>query len=103
MAPVENPYLLVAGTLIGLLVIGGAVWYVNKLFAGEIQQSLTKIIVLILVALSVLWIVDKLVFIHRNLLTPEQSNSLFDLIKSLTLLVFGYYFGTKQKEKDGSV
>ncbi len=102
MQPIENPYLLILGSLIGLFVIGGAVRYVNKFFAGEIQQSLTKVIVLILVALSVLWIIDKLLFVNRNLLTPEQSNSLFDLIKSLTLLVFGYYFGTKQKESEKS-
>jgi len=96
--PIENPILLFIGTLIGIFAIGGSVWYVNKLFEGEIQHSLTKTIVLILVALSALWIVDKLVFIHRNLLTPEQSNALFELIKSLALLVFGYYFGTKNKE-----
>ncbi len=100
MQPIENPYLLIAASLIGILMIGGSIFFVNKLFAGEIQQSLTKIIVLILVSLSVLWIIDKLLFIHRNLLTPEQSNSLFDLIKSLTLLVFGYYFGTKNKKDE---
>jgi len=97
--PITNPYLLTIGILIGLFVIGYSVKYVNGLFEGEIQHSLTKIIVLILVALSVLWIVDKLIFLHRNLLTPEQSNALFELIKSLTLLVFGYYFGTKQEKQ----
>ena len=98
MQPITNPFIIAIGSLVGLFSIGYAVWYINKIFAGEIQQSLTKIIVLILVALSMLWIVDKILFVNRNLLTPEQSNSLFDLIKSLALLVFGYYFGTKNKD-----
>jgi hypothetical protein len=30
-----------------------------------------------------------------NLLNDEQNNQLFDLIKTLVLMVFAYYFGSK--------
>ena len=102
MTPTNNPYLLTIGILIGLFVIGAATYYVNKLFIGEMQSALTKVVVLILVAFSALWICDKLVFLNRNLLQPEQSKDLFDLIKGLILLVFGVHFGTKKEKENGS-
>ncbi len=102
MQPIENPYLLIIGIFLGLGVIGSAIYYVNKLFIGEMQSALTKVVVLILVAFSALWCVDKLVFMNRNLLTPEVSKDLFDLIKGLILLVFGVHFGTQKKESEKS-
>ena len=99
MTPTNNPYLLTIGILIGLTVIGLSIYYVNKLFIGEMQSALTKVVVLILVSFSALWLIDKIVFLNRNLLTAEVSKDLFDLIKGLILLVFGVHFGTK-KEKE---
>ena len=40
-------------------------------------------------------IVDKLVSFHTPLLTEEMSNSLFELIKNIVLVVFGYQFNDK--------
>lgn len=97
--PTDNPYLIILGVFIGLFVIGGALRYVNKMFNAPMQDWLTRVIVLVLVALTCLWIVDKLVFVNRNLLTPEQSDQLFDLMKGLILLIFGVYFGTKKSQE----
>jgi hypothetical protein len=41
-------------------------------------------------------VVDKVIAFKTPLLSPEQNNSLFDLIKTLTLMIFSYYFGTQK-------
>jgi hypothetical protein len=47
------------------------------------------------------FIVDKVIAFKINLLNDEQNNQLFDLIKTLVLMVFAYYFGSKTvKEKE---
>ncbi len=102
MHPTENITIIIIGILIGLGVIGSSIYFVHKLFIGEMQSALTKVVVLILVAFAALFITDKLVFMNRNLLTPEVSKDLFDLIKGLILLVFGVHFGTQKKESEKS-
>jgi hypothetical protein len=46
-----------------------------------------------------LFIVDKVIAFKIKLLPEEQNNQLFDLIKTLVLMIFSYYFGTKNAEK----
>jgi hypothetical protein len=46
------------------------------------------------------FIVDKVIAFKIKLLTDEMSNQLFDLIKTLTLMIFSYYFGTQKKGED---
>lgn len=96
----SNQYIIIFAILVGLLFVCGTVYFVNKLFIGKIQDTLTKVVVLILASFSALWVVDKLVFPTRNLLQPEVSKELFDMIKGLIILVFGVHFGTKKNEKE---
>jgi hypothetical protein len=42
------------------------------------------------------FIVDKVIAFKLQLLTPEMNRQLFDLIKTLTLMIFSYYFGTQK-------
>ena len=40
--------------------------------------------------------VDKVVAWQVKLLSVEQNENLFDLIRTLILMIFSYYFGTKE-------
>jgi cytochrome bd-type quinol oxidase subunit 2 len=87
--------LMVFGVLLGLLFIGGSVYYVNKMFGDNTQEILVRFILLIFTALVALFIVDKVIAFKIKLLSDEQNRQLFDLIKTLVLMIFSYYFGTK--------
>ena len=91
--------IMVCGILLGLFVIGGAVYYVNKMFADNTQEILVRFILLIFTSLVALFIVDKVIAWQVKLLSDEQNGQLFDLIKTLVLMIFSYYFGT-QKSSD---
>jgi hypothetical protein len=47
-------------------------------------------------ALVALFIVDKVVAFKIKLLSDEINHQMFDLIKTLILMIFSYYFGTKK-------
>jgi hypothetical protein len=96
----SNVYIVVFGVLISLSFIIGALYFVNKLFANDTQEILVRFILLIFTALVALFIVDKVVAFKIKLLTDENNNQLFDLIKTLVLMIFSYYFGTKKINKD---
>ena len=88
--------IIVCGILLGLFVIGGAVYYVNKMFADNTLEILVRFILLIFTSLVALFIVDKVIAWQVKLLSDEQNGQLFDLIKTLVLMIFSYYFGTKE-------
>jgi cytochrome bd-type quinol oxidase subunit 2 len=92
--------LMVFGVLLGLLFIGGSVYYVNKMFVDNTQEILVRFILLIFTALVALFIVDKVIAFKIKLLSDEQNRQLFDLIKTLVLMIFSYYFGTKETNGD---
>jgi hypothetical protein len=89
---------MVAGILIGLGFISGSVYWVNNMFAKNTKDVLVRFVLVIFTALTALFIVDKTVAFRVQLLTPELSSQLFELIKTLTLMIFSYYFGTKNTE-----
>jgi hypothetical protein len=88
--------IMVCGILLGLFVIGGAVYYINKMFANNTQEILVRFILLVFTSLVALFIVDKVIAWQVKLLSDEQNGQLFDLIKTLVLMIFSYYFGTKE-------
>ena len=92
----EGGILMVLGILLGLAVIGGSVYFVNRLFASHTQEILVRFILLIFTSLVALFIVDKVIAWQVKLLSDEQNAQLFDLIKTLVLMIFSYYFGTKE-------
>lgn len=96
----EGGLLMIFGILLGLFVIGGSVYFVNKMFSNTTQEILVRFILLIFTALVSLFIVDKVIAFKVKLLSEEQNSQLFDLIKTLVLMIFSYYFGTKEGEKD---
>lgn len=92
----EGGIIMMCGILLGLGVIGGSVYFVHRTFAKNTQEILVRFILLVFTTLVALFIVDKVIAWKVKLLSEEQNGQLFDLIKTLILMIFSYYFGTKE-------
>ena len=95
----EGGYVMIFGVILSLAFIALGVWYFNKMIDSSLDQKawLTRFISLLLAAMLGLFMVDKLVSFQTKLLTNEMSNALFELIKNIVLVVFGYQFNDKTK------
>jgi hypothetical protein len=95
----EGGYIMIFGVLLSLGFIALGVWYFNKMIDSSLDPKawLTRFISLLLAAMLGLFMVDKLVSFQTKLLTDEMSDSLFELIKNIVLVVFGYQFNDKTK------
>lgn len=93
-----NLWVMVTGILLGLSFITITVYYVNKLFVSSTKDVLVRFIILVFASLVALFIVDKIIAFKIKLLPDEQNAQLFDLIKTLVLMIFSYYFGTQKSE-----
>ena len=87
---------MISAVLLGLAFIISCLYFVNKMFANDTQEILVRFILLVFTALVGVWVVDKVIAFKIKLLDDEQDKQLFDLIKTLVLLIFSYYFGTKK-------
>jgi uncharacterized membrane protein YbjE (DUF340 family) len=92
-------YMMLVGILLGLSLITASVYFINKIFVKETKDVLVRFVILVFTSLVALFIVDKVVAFKIKLLPEEQNNQLFDLIKTLVLMIFSYYFGTKTTDK----
>jgi purine-cytosine permease-like protein len=90
---------MIMAVIMGMAFIMFCVYYVNKLFVNHTKEILVRFILLVFASLVGVFIVDKVIAFKINLLSDEQNNQLFDLIKTLTLMIFSYYFGTQKSEK----
>lgn len=89
-------FTMIFGILLSLAFIFYGVYFVNKMLINDTQEILVRFILLVFTSLICLFIVDKVVAFKIKLLSDEQNNQLFDLIKTLVLMIFSYYFGTKK-------
>jgi hypothetical protein len=96
----QNEIIMIFGVLLALSFVIGSVFFVYRLFVDKTKDILVKFILLVFSSLVAIFIVDKIVAFKINLLSPEQNNSLFDLIKTLVLMIFSYYFGTQKSNKE---
>ena len=95
-----NLWVMILGILLGLSVIVGGIYFVNKMFVDQTKDVLVRFIILVFTALVCLFIVDKVIAFKIKLLTEENNNQLFELIKTLILMIFSYYFGTKNNSQE---
>ena len=94
-----NAWLTTFAVMFGIAFIMSGVYYVNKLFINSTKDILVRFILLVFAALVGVFIVDKVIAFGMPLLSDHQNDQLFDLIKTLTLMIFSYYFGTQKQEK----
>lgn len=92
-----NVYVMIFAVLLGMAFITYSVYYVNKLFIDKTQDVLVRFILLVFAALVGVFVVDKVIAFKMPLLSDSQNDQLFDLIKTLTLMIFSYYFGSQKK------
>jgi len=92
-------WVMLLGVLLSLGFIMALIVYVSKLFVNQTKDVLVRFILLVFAALVGIFIVDKVIAFKIELLTKEMDEQLFDLIKTLTLMIFSYYFGTQKSEK----
>ena len=93
-------WIMIFGILLGLAFIIASVYFISRILTNQTHEILVKFILLIFTGLVSLFIVDKVIAFKIKLLADEQNNQLFDLIKTLVLMVFSYYFGTKSVESN---
>jgi hypothetical protein len=96
----QNNIIMITGILLSLTFICGLLYFVNKMFANNTQDILVRFILLVFTALVGVWVVDKVIAFKIKLLDAEQGAQLFDLIKTLILMIFSYYFGSKKSVED---
>lgn len=91
---------MIVGVVFAIICIMIFIWYVNTQIVAKNQQEwLTRFTAILLSALLGLFIVDKVIAFKIPLLTPLMSDELFNLIKNIVLIIFGYQFNrTKQTE-----
>ena len=91
-------FLMVIGVLISIATIAGIVRYVNSQIPKYLKKRewLTRYVALILAALLGVFIVDMLVSWDVQLMSDAMRHDLFDLIKNIVLVVFGYQFASNQ-------
>lgn len=95
-----NLFVMISGILLGLTIIISSVYFVNKMFVNDTKDVLVRFIILVFTALVALFIVDKVIAFRIKLLPEDTNKELFDLIKTLILMIFSYYFGTKNSSKE---
>ena len=89
--------------LFGMSFIIASAVYVQRLFVTSTKDLLVRFILIVFGCLVAVFIVDKVIAFGMPLLSVQQNENLFDLIKTLTLMIFSYYFGTQKgedREKD---
>jgi hypothetical protein len=91
---------MLTGIMLGLFIIISSVYFVNKMFVNDTKDVLVRFIILVFTALVSLYIIDKVIAFRIKLLPDDTNKELFDLIKTLILMIFSYYFGTKNNSKE---
>ena len=95
-----NLWVMVTGIILGLSIIMSSVYFVNKMFVNDTKDVLVRFIILVFTSLVALFVVDKVIAFRIKLLADEINKELFDLIKTLILMIFSYYFGTKNNKNE---
>jgi uncharacterized Tic20 family protein len=90
---------MIFGVIMSMVFISYCVYYVRTLFVEKTKDLLVRFILLVFGALVAVFIVDKVIAFGMPLLSVQQNENLFELIKTLTISIFSYYFGTQNAIK----
>jgi len=93
----DNEFTMVLGVVLSISVVALLVWYVNSIIPRELGQRewLTRFVALVLTVFLGVFVADVMVSWDVQLMSDDLRRGLFDLIKSIVLVVFGYQFGAK--------
>ena len=93
---------MILGVILSLFCVGLLVWYINSKISGALSQKewLTRFVAIMLSCFLGLFLVDKMVSFKTPLLSKSMSDSLFELIKNIVLIVFGYQFHTSENKNE---
>lgn len=94
-----NDLISIIAVIFSLSFIAFILYFVNKLFVNDTQEILVKFILLVFSSLVAVYLIDKVIAFKISLLSENEDKELFELIKTLVLMIFSYYFGTKQHNK----
>jgi len=94
---------IVAGlAMIGCTVITAlAMLHITKVEKGDSKKMLIRAILLAFGIMVGVWAGDKLIAPTLHILNEQESGLMLNMVKDLSLLIFGYYFGTNSKETHG--
>ena len=98
MFSTQNIWVTSIAVLFGMCFIIVSALYVQKLFINQTKDLLVRFILIVFGCLVAVFIVDKVIAFGMPLLSTQQNENLFDLIKTLTLMIFSYYFGTQKND-----
>jgi uncharacterized membrane protein YphA (DoxX/SURF4 family) len=92
-----DTWVMIAGVVLSVAVVGALVWYVNSIIPQTLGQRewLTRFVALVLTVFLGVFVADVMVSWDVQLMSDDLRRGLFDLIKSIVLVVFGYQFGAK--------
>ena len=96
----EHLWVMILGICMALAFIMGSSYFVYRMFAQGTKEILVRFILVVFTALVALFIVDKTIAWKVSLMSVEQNENLFELIRTLVLMIFSYYFGTKDSGKE---
>ena len=96
----NNIWITYSAVLLGIIFICTSVWFIQRLFLNKTKDILVRFILIIFASLVSVFIVDKVIAFGMPLLSVQQNENLFDLIKTLTLMIFSYYFGTQKANEN---
>jgi hypothetical protein len=93
---------MILGVALSIGVVALLVWYVNSIIPQRLGQRewLTRFVALVLTVFLGVFVADVMVSWDVQLMNDDLRRGLFDLIKSIVLVVFGYQFGAKATAGD---
>lgn len=92
-------WVMILGICMALAFIIGSTYFVYQMFAKNTKEILVRFILVIFTSLVALFIVDKTIAWRVQLISEQQNEQLFELIRTLVLMIFSYYFGTKENNR----
>jgi hypothetical protein len=96
----QLPYWLIYTVItIGLSYIVAMVYFFYRTTKGmNHSDKLVQLMILCVLSMVSVWVVDKVLAYKNDLLTETESNSMFDFIKTISLMLFSFYFGKLAKK-----
>jgi uncharacterized protein with PQ loop repeat len=87
------------GVIIAIASTMAAVWFMFRVTKGQdLQTMLANLFFFILIALTCVFVCDKLIGVRADLLTERESDLIFELIKGFSAMIVGFILRDKIKE-----